>query len=151
MILLSFRITKDLVNLNSFYEFTDHRHIRNRLCCNCTWASYKIYKTASALLTGVLYWVVYIMSSSNAGVITENLTDHLGEISGILFLLLAQWPSWSWLMLMMALKSLPARSQQRICVNCYGLSALSLFSFCCSWQFNHNHRYGLFAEKIDQR
>jgi Na+/H+ antiporter NhaD/arsenite permease-like protein len=48
----------------------------------------KINKTASALLTGVLCWVIYIMSSSNAGVITEKLTDHLGEISGILFFLL---------------------------------------------------------------
>lgn len=48
----------------------------------------KINKTASALLTGVLCWVVYIMSSPDAGVITEKLTDHLGEISGILFFLL---------------------------------------------------------------
>lgn len=48
----------------------------------------KINKTASALLTGVLCWVVYIMSSSDAGVITEKLTGHLGEISGILFFLL---------------------------------------------------------------
>ncbi|MBM3416853.1 MAG: sodium:proton antiporter, partial [Bacteroidetes bacterium] len=48
----------------------------------------KINKTASALLTGVLCWVVYIMSSPDAGDITEKLTDHLGEISGILFFLL---------------------------------------------------------------
>lgn len=48
----------------------------------------KINKTASALLTGVLCWVVYIMSSSNAHIVSEELYAHLGEISGILFFLL---------------------------------------------------------------
>ena len=48
----------------------------------------KINKTASALLTGVLCWVIYIMSSSDTALVTEQLYEHLGQISGILFFLL---------------------------------------------------------------
>jgi Na+/H+ antiporter NhaD/arsenite permease-like protein len=48
----------------------------------------KINKTASALLTGVLCWVVYIMGSSNTHLVSEQLYHHLGQISGILFFLL---------------------------------------------------------------
>ncbi|HMF70754.1 MAG TPA: sodium:proton antiporter NhaD [Flavitalea sp.] len=49
----------------------------------------KINKTASALLTGVLCWVVYIMASSNADLVSEQLYEHFGQISGILFFLLS--------------------------------------------------------------
>lgn len=48
----------------------------------------KINKTASALLTGVLCWVVYIMSSADVPLVSGQLYGHLGEISGILFFLL---------------------------------------------------------------
>ncbi|MGZ5220165.1 MAG: sodium:proton antiporter, partial [Chitinophagaceae bacterium] len=48
----------------------------------------KINKTASALLTGVLCWVIYMMSSSDTHVVSEQLYEHLGQISGILFFLL---------------------------------------------------------------
>ncbi len=48
----------------------------------------KINKTATALLTGVLCWVVYIMGSANTELVSEQLYEHLGEISGILFFLL---------------------------------------------------------------
>ncbi len=50
-----------------------------------------INKAASALLTGVVLWVVYIL---NAGAtteqhnISEKLTENLGEVSGILFFLM---------------------------------------------------------------
>ncbi|HMF72788.1 MAG TPA: sodium:proton antiporter NhaD [Flavitalea sp.] len=49
----------------------------------------KINKTASALLTGVLCWVVYIMGSANTDLVSEQLYGHLGQISGILFFLLS--------------------------------------------------------------
>lgn len=45
-------------------------------------------KTAIALLTGVLCWVVYIMSGTNTEIVSEELYEHLGQISGILFFLL---------------------------------------------------------------
>jgi len=45
-------------------------------------------KTASALLTGVLCWVVYIMSGTETDLVTKELYEHLGQISGILFFLL---------------------------------------------------------------
>ena len=45
-------------------------------------------KTASALLTGVLCWVVYIMSGTDTGLVSAELYEHLGQISGILFFLL---------------------------------------------------------------
>ncbi len=47
-----------------------------------------INKTASALLTGVLCWVVYIMGAHENDKVTAELYEHLGEISGILFFLL---------------------------------------------------------------
>ncbi|MGK2860315.1 MAG: sodium:proton antiporter NhaD, partial [Chitinophagaceae bacterium] len=48
----------------------------------------KINKTASALLTGVICWVFYIMGTSDTNHVTTQLYEHLGQISGILFFLL---------------------------------------------------------------
>ncbi len=48
----------------------------------------KINKTASALLTGVLCWVVYIMGTADTNLVSEQLYEHFGQISGILFFLL---------------------------------------------------------------
>ena len=45
----------------------------------------KLNKAASALITGVLCWVVYIVSVPDKDLINEQLTGHLGELSGILF------------------------------------------------------------------
>jgi Na+/H+ antiporter NhaD/arsenite permease-like protein len=48
----------------------------------------KLNKAASALITGVLCWTVYIIYMPDKHLINEQLTDHLGELSGILFFLL---------------------------------------------------------------
>ncbi len=48
----------------------------------------KINKTATALLTGVICWVFYIMGTSDTNHVTTQLYEHLGQISGILFFLL---------------------------------------------------------------
>ncbi|HRK52341.1 MAG TPA: sodium:proton antiporter NhaD [Cyclobacteriaceae bacterium] len=49
----------------------------------------KVNKTASALLTGVLCWTLYALSSpGEVHHIGEQLTEHLGEISAILFFLM---------------------------------------------------------------
>ena len=48
----------------------------------------KINKTATALLTGVLCWTIYILFSSNKELVDEQLTDSLGEFAGILFFLM---------------------------------------------------------------
>lgn len=48
----------------------------------------RINKTATALLTGVVCWVVYIMGSSDYKLVSDQLYEHLGEISAILFFLL---------------------------------------------------------------
>lgn len=48
----------------------------------------KINKTASALLTGVLCWTIYSLLGSDKHLISEQLTEHLGELSGILFFLM---------------------------------------------------------------
>lgn len=45
-------------------------------------------KAATALLTGVLCWTIYIFSSTDSVHISAQLTEHLGEISGILFFLM---------------------------------------------------------------
>jgi len=48
----------------------------------------KINKSASALLTGVLCWTVYILMGNDSHLISEQLTGQLGELSGILFFLM---------------------------------------------------------------
>lgn len=48
----------------------------------------KVNKAASALLTGVLCWTVYILSASDKGLVSNQLAGHLSEISGIVFFLL---------------------------------------------------------------
>ncbi|OQP45758.1 sodium:proton antiporter NhaD [Niastella populi] len=48
----------------------------------------RLNKAASALITGVLCWTVYILYSNDNHHVNEQLTEHLGEISGILFFLL---------------------------------------------------------------
>lgn len=50
--------------------------------------SIKVNKAATAMLTGVLCWTLYIFSASDAYIINEQLTEHLGEISGIIFFLM---------------------------------------------------------------
>lgn len=50
--------------------------------------SIKINKAASALVTGVLCWTVYILFSADKEGVSEQLTEHLGDVSGILFFLL---------------------------------------------------------------
>ena len=50
--------------------------------------SIKINKAATALITGVLCWVFYILFSEDKTFINENLLTHLGDLSQILFFLL---------------------------------------------------------------
>lgn len=45
----------------------------------------KINKAAIALVTGVLCWTLYILSSGEKEMISTELIDHLGELSQILF------------------------------------------------------------------
>lgn len=47
-----------------------------------------INKAATALVTGVFCWVVYIVSTPDKHLVTEQLAENLGELSGILFFLL---------------------------------------------------------------
>lgn len=48
----------------------------------------KLNKAASALITGVLCWTIYILQNESAEAASEELLHHLGEISSILFFLL---------------------------------------------------------------
>ncbi len=48
----------------------------------------KINKSATALITGVLCWTTYIIFSPDKIFVSEELTHHLGDLSGILFFLL---------------------------------------------------------------
>jgi Na+/H+ antiporter NhaD/arsenite permease-like protein len=48
----------------------------------------KINKAASALVTGVVCWTIYILFQADKHFVSEQLVEHLGEISGILFFLL---------------------------------------------------------------
>jgi NhaD family Na+/H+ antiporter len=48
----------------------------------------KINKTATALLTGVLCWTVYIISASDSNTVLGELSHHLASVSEILFFLL---------------------------------------------------------------
>ena len=48
----------------------------------------KLNKAASALITGVLCWTIYVFSGIEHHVASEKLLEHMGEISGILFFLI---------------------------------------------------------------
>ena len=48
----------------------------------------RINKAATALITGVICWTVYILNTPNKDDVTEQLSHHLGGISQILFFLL---------------------------------------------------------------
>ena len=48
----------------------------------------RINKAASALITGVLCWTVYIINAPDTHHVNEQLLEHLGDIAGILFFLL---------------------------------------------------------------
>lgn len=48
----------------------------------------KINKSAIALITGGLCWTIYSLFSADKTLVNHQLTEHLGEISGILFFLL---------------------------------------------------------------
>jgi len=48
----------------------------------------KLNKAASALITGVICWTIYILQSQSAHTVSEELLHHLGEIASILFFLL---------------------------------------------------------------
>ena len=48
----------------------------------------KLNKAASALITGVLCWTLYMFSGVDHDQVQHDLLEHMGEISGILFFLL---------------------------------------------------------------
>src|SRR5215204_1102543 len=47
-----------------------------------------INKAATALITGVVCWTIYVVNTSDKHLVSEQLQEHLGELSGILFFLL---------------------------------------------------------------
>ncbi len=47
-----------------------------------------VNKAAPALITGVVCWTIYMLSSQDAHVVNHQLVEHLGEMSGIIFFLL---------------------------------------------------------------
>lgn len=49
----------------------------------------KINKTAISLLTGVICWVIYVLNQSDQALVSRQLMEHLGDISGILFFLMS--------------------------------------------------------------
>lgn len=50
--------------------------------------SIKINKAAVALVTGVICWTIYILLTPDKTSVIKSLTEHLGELSGILFFLM---------------------------------------------------------------
>ena len=50
--------------------------------------SVKVNKSAIALITGVLCWSVYSLFSPDKSLVNQQLSEHLGSLSGILFFLL---------------------------------------------------------------
>ncbi len=50
--------------------------------------SLKLNKAASALITGVLCWTIYILQKDSPTEVTDSLLHHLGDIASILFFLL---------------------------------------------------------------
>lgn len=50
--------------------------------------SVNINKTATAILTGVLCWTIYMLGGGNTSLVPHELQEHLAGISEILFFLL---------------------------------------------------------------
>ena len=50
--------------------------------------SIRINKAASALLTGVICWTIFVFTQEESHLVSDQLTEHIGEISGILFFLM---------------------------------------------------------------
>ncbi|GBL35627.1 hypothetical protein EMGBS15_12220 [Filimonas sp.] len=50
----------------------------------------RLDKAATALMTGVLCWVVYTFSTVDPDIINHKLYEHIADISGILFFSLVQ-------------------------------------------------------------
>src|SRR6185437_5388147 len=48
----------------------------------------RLNKAASALITGVLCWTIYVVHADTPHQVSEELVDHLGDISSILFFLM---------------------------------------------------------------
>ena len=48
----------------------------------------RLNKAASALITGVLCWTIYVAHVDTPHEVSEELVDHLGDISSILFFLM---------------------------------------------------------------
>ena len=48
----------------------------------------KLNKAASALITGVVCWTIYVLQSESSEIVGDELLHHLGEIASILFFLL---------------------------------------------------------------
>jgi Na+/H+ antiporter NhaD/arsenite permease-like protein len=48
----------------------------------------RLNKAATALITGVLCWTVYMLYAPDKHIVNDQLTEHMGEIAGILFFLL---------------------------------------------------------------
>lgn len=48
----------------------------------------RLNKAASALITGVLCWTIYMLNATDKEIVNEQLTAHVGDIAGILFFLL---------------------------------------------------------------
>jgi Na+/H+ antiporter NhaD/arsenite permease-like protein len=48
----------------------------------------KINKAATALVTGAICWVIYISGTTDKVAVSEELSNHLGSLSGILFFLM---------------------------------------------------------------
>jgi len=48
----------------------------------------RLNKAASALITGVLCWTVFVIQTDTPNIVSEELVGHLGEISSILFFLM---------------------------------------------------------------
>jgi Na+/H+ antiporter NhaD/arsenite permease-like protein len=48
----------------------------------------RINKAATALITGVICWTIYVLLSNDRELVGHQLTEHLGELSQILFFLL---------------------------------------------------------------
>ncbi|MCE1200080.1 MAG: sodium:proton antiporter NhaD [Marinilabiliales bacterium] len=51
-------------------------------------SKHKINKSAIALVTGVLCWMVFILFAENKEIVSEELAVHLSDVSGILFFLM---------------------------------------------------------------
>ena len=112
--------------------------------------SIKINKAATALVTGVICWTIYILFQSDKHLVSEQLMEHLGEVSGILFFLLGAMTIVELIDAHDGFQIITDKIKTKSAVKLLWITSfITFFSFCCIRQLNDNNCNGVVVAKVN--